>query len=161
MPLRYASHRFAHDTTLTIWYQRERQALEDKTKEELSERRRQEISQAQEWTRASALNVVDSDDEKDQRRTKKSSKPRPKPETPQNGSADERETKRRRRGGKLKKNGDTGDEDGAALFSGDEEGENKPAAKKVRFIVNIRQYPRAIADVSFVASTKETRRARR
>ena len=71
--------------------------------------------------------MKDSDDEKEQKKTKKSrGRPRPEPGL----SGDEGEPRKKRRGGKLRKDGEGAEEDGA-LFSGDEDAENRPAARKV------------------------------
>lgn len=96
---------------------------------ELAEKRKIAREQAYEWTKSSQLDVRDSDDEKEQRRAKKA-RTRPRPDT--TGSGDEQEQRKKKRG-KLRKPENGADEEGV-LFSGDEDGESKPAAKKVRNI---------------------------
>ena len=78
--------------------------------------------EAQKWT----LELKDSDDEKEQRR-KKTARPRVKTDP---DSSDEREAKKKRRVGKLKRSANASEDDGA-LFSGEEDGESKPVTKKV------------------------------
>ncbi len=99
-----------------------------KEAEELAEKRKLAREQAYEWTKSSRLDVGDSDDEKEQRKARKAARPRPKPDL--TGSGDEQEQKRKKRG-KLRKNENVPEEDGA-LFSGEEDADGKPAAKKVR-----------------------------
>ncbi|THH01100.1 hypothetical protein EW026_g1546 [Hermanssonia centrifuga] len=77
--------------------------------------------EALEWSQRHA----ESDEEKEKEKKKK---PRGRARTEATGSADEGEPRKKRRGGKLKKEVDAGEEE-AALFSGEEE-DSKPAAKK-------------------------------
>lgn len=102
--------------------QRERQEQLQRDSEALAERRRIAREEAQKWT----ADYKDSDDEKEGK--KKKPRARARPDTAVSG--DEGEPKKKRRGGKLKKANDGGD-DAEALFSGDEDGDTKPAAKKV------------------------------
>ncbi|KIP06107.1 hypothetical protein PHLGIDRAFT_107356 [Phlebiopsis gigantea 11061_1 CR5-6] len=102
--------------------ERERQEKLRHQAEELAEQRRLAREEAQKWT----LELKDSDDEKEPKKTKKSrARTRPDPGL----SGDEGEPRKKRRPGKLRKDGDGGEDDGA-LFSGDEDGESKPAARK-------------------------------
>jgi RNA polymerase-associated protein CTR9 len=98
-----------------------------KQAEELAEKRKIAREQAYEWTKSSQLDAKDSDDEKEQRKAKKASRPRVRADPI--GSGDEQEQKKKKRG-KLRKNESAGDDDGL-LFSGDED-ESRPATKKVR-----------------------------
>ncbi|KAI0688182.1 RNA polymerase II-associated protein [Cytidiella melzeri] len=104
----------------------ERKEVLRREAEELAEKRKIAREQAYEWTKSSQLDVKDSDDEKEQRRSKKASRARAKPD--QTGSGDEQEQKRKKRG-KLRKSENVAEDD-AALFSGDEDADGKPAAKK-------------------------------
>ncbi len=91
---------------------------------ELAEVRKKAREEALEWSQRHA----ESDEEKEKEKKKK---PRGRARTEATGSADEGEPRKKRRGGKLKKEVDAGEEE-AALFSGEEE-DSKPAAKKVRY----------------------------
>lgn len=99
-----------------------------KEAELLAEKRKIAREQAYEWTKSSQLDVRDSDDEKEQRKARKAARTRVRPEA--TGSGDEQEQRKKKRG-KLRKNENMPEDEGA-LFSGDEDGDSKPAAKKVR-----------------------------
>ena len=98
-----------------------------KQAEELTVKRKLAREQAYEWTKSSQLDVKDSDDEKEVRKARKAARARVRPEPA--GSGDEAKKKRR---GKLRRSGDGGDDE--VLFSGDEDGDNRPAARKVNTV---------------------------
>lgn len=92
--------------------------------EKLAEERRRAREQALEWTREVKM-------ESDEEREKKAKKAprRVKTEANGNGSGEEGEPKKKRKG-KLRRNAEGGETEN--VFSGDEEGDTKVAAKKVR-----------------------------
>ncbi|KAI0084919.1 RNA polymerase II-associated protein [Irpex rosettiformis] len=106
--------------------ERERLEVLRKEAEVLAEKRKVAREQAYEWTKSSQLDVRDSDDEKEQRKARKAARVRVRPEP--TGSGDEQEQRKKKRG-KLRRN-ENAPEDEGALFSGDEDGDSKPAAKK-------------------------------
>lgn len=107
----------------SLFHQRERLEKLRQQAEELTEQRKRAREEAHKWT----LESKDSDDEKEPKKTKK---PRGRARPEAGLSGDEGEPRKKRRAGKLRKDGEGAEDDGA-LFSGEEDGENKPAARKV------------------------------
>ena len=109
---------------ILTFVQRERLEKLRQQAEELAEQRKKAREEALKWT----LESKDSDDEKEQQKKSKKPRGRPRPEVGIGGGSDIEAEPRKKRRGKLRRDGEGADDDGA-LFSGDEDGESKPARK--------------------------------